>query len=253
MPEIKTKHEDIIRKEKLDEALKHLSLLQKFGKPIVYEWRKEPKEGEDKGDLQREEIVIHYPMIRTLVCLLFLFGKRISEVLVLKRGDFYIRRGYLYVRFMISKKPTRTALAMPIVKIKRVSIKNQREYVQPILDYIATLNDGNLPLFPGSSRPHTLIVKRKDKKTGKIIKEYKYEVKREGVMSRVQAYKILKALDEEFYPHWFRHSLATALAEEGFTAHELKDWFDWSRYDTASSYVEGMPSMTARISARKIT
>lgn len=247
MPQIKTKHEDIIRKAKLDQALRNLNKLEQIGKPVVYLYK------DKEGKQQREEITIHYPMIRALVCLLFLFGKRISEVLVLKRGDFYTRQRYLYVRFTVSKKPSRMALAMPVVKIKRVSIKNQYEYVKPIMDYVNSLNDASLPLFPGNTRPHILKVKRKDKETGKIIKEYKYEVKREGVMSRVQAYKILKALDPEFYPHWFRHSLATSLAEEGFTAHELKDWFDWSRYDTASSYVEGMPSMTARISKRKIT
>jgi hypothetical protein len=50
-------------------------------------------------------------------------------------------------------------------------------------------------------------------------------------MSRVHAWKILKAINPEAYPHWYRHSLVTVLAEESFTVHELKGWFDWSRYE----------------------
>ncbi|MCK4481774.1 tyrosine-type recombinase/integrase [Candidatus Bathyarchaeota archaeon] len=245
MPEIKTEHEDILRDSNVKEMLIGLDLLQAKNLPVIYKFK-------DKHGTERSvEITIHHGMIKCLVCLFYLFGKRISEVLQLRRKDVWTKRGYLYVRFRILKKQSKTALSMPFEKVKRISIKAQRTFVLPIIQYAKTLEDLSLPLFPGKCRPHTQIVKRKDEK-GNIIKVYEYTVHREGLMSRVHAYKILKGLNPEAYGHWFRHSLATQLAEEGFTAHELKDWFDWSRYSTAQSYVEGMPSMTERISKRKV-
>jgi len=246
MPEIKTKHKDILRLRDVNDMLELVHTLALTNKPALYTFN------DKQGNPHEEELILHYGMTEALVCLLYLFGKRISEVLQLTRGDIWTKQGYMYIRFHILKKKSRTALLLPVSKVKRVSIKAQEPLVIPILSYANQLTDMHMPLFPGHSRPHTIIVKRKDKETGKIIKTYKYEMKREGFMSRQHAYKILKALNPEAYPHWFRHSLATELAEQGFNPHELKDWFDWSRYETASSYVEGMPAMTQRISKRKL-
>ena len=245
MPTIKVKHKDILRVSDVKDMLNFVDTLAMANKPALYTFKN------GKGEQQVEEITIHYGMVKALVCLLYLFGKRISEVLMLTRADIWTKRGFLYIRFHVKKKKSPQDLMMPITKVKRVSVKAQSLFTKPIIRYLNTLSDLRMPLFPGRSRPHTAIVKRKDKE-GNVIKEYKYEFKREGFMARQKAYKILKALNPEGYPHWFRHSLATELAEQGFTAHELKDWFDWSRYETASSYVEGMPSMTERISKRKL-
>ena len=245
MPQIKTKHNDILRVQDVKDMLNFLDTLSAANKPLLYTFK------DKKGEQQAEEITIHYGMVKALVCFLYLIGKRISEVLELTRGDIWTKRGFLYIRFHVQKKKSPTDLLVPVTKVKRVSIKTQSFFVLPIIHHANGLLDMHMPLFPGRSKPHKCIVKRKDKE-GKVIKVYEYDLKREGFMARQTAYKILKALNPEGYPHWFRHSLATELAEQGFTAHELKDWFDWSRYETASSYVEGMPSMTERISKRKI-
>jgi len=246
LPFVKTKHEDILRSQDVRRMLEFVDALAVSKRPVLYK-------GKDKeGREHSEEITVHYGMVKALVCILYLFGKRISEVLDLKRRDLYTKQGYLYVRFRVLKKKSRTELAKQIEKVKRVSVKSQRTFAIPIIDYVKDFAEMEMPLFPGRSYPHTQIVKVKDKQTNEVKKEYRYEFKREGVMSRVHAYKILKALDHNAYPHWFRHSLATELAEQGFTPHELKDWFDWSRYETAVHYVEGMPSMTERISNRKV-
>ena len=246
MPIVKVKHEDVLRAEDVKRMLEFLDALQIAGKSLLYAYK--DKEGKE----QTEEITIHYSMVKALVCILYLFGKRISEVLALKRKDFWTKQGYFYVAFNVLKKKSRTELAAPQRKVKRVSVKASGTFALPIIDYVKGLTDMEMPLFPGRCHPHTKIIRIKDKQTGQIKKEYRYEFKREGLMSRVHAYKILKALNHEAYPHWFRHSLATELAEQGFTPHELKDWFDWSRYSTAVHYVEGMPSMTERISKRKV-
>ena len=246
MPTIKTKHDDIFRVKDIKQMLEFLDTLASVGKPLLFTFK------DEQGKEQAEEITVHYPMVKAMVCILYLFGKRVSEVLSLKRKDFWTKQGFLYVSFSVLKKKSRTELLTPQRKVKRVSIKNSEAFVIPIVTYVGSLADVDMPLFPGRSYPHTQIVKVKDKITGLVKKEYRYEVRREGGMSRQHAYKILKALNHEAYPHWFRHSLATELAEQGFTPHELKDWFDWSKYETAVSYVEGMPSMTERISKRQI-
>jgi len=243
---VKVKHDDILRVDDVKSMLELLDALQVARKPVLYSYK------DKEGKQQTEEITVHYGMIKALVCILYLFGKRITEVLGLKRKDLWTKYGYLYVAFNILKKKSRTELAMPKRKVKRVSVKAQHIFVSPIIDYVKGLTDMEMPLFPGRSYPHTRIIRVKDKETGEIKKEYRYEFKREGLMSRVHAYKVLKGLNIEAYPHWFRHSLATELAELGFTPHELKDWFDWSKYETAVHYVEGMPSMTERISKRKV-
>lgn len=245
MPRIKTQHKDVLRDGDVKKMLDLATLLEASNRPAIYRFK------DEKGKDQTEELTIHYGMVKALICFLYLFGKRVTEVLQLRRGDLWSKRGFLYVRFHVLKKKRRTDLALPQMKVKRVSIRRQKPFIMPIVDYATTLNDMNMPLFPGKCRPHTQIVKRKDKE-GRIIKVYEYKIKREGIMSRVQAYKILKSLDVGAYPHWFRHSLATQLAEEGFTPWELKEWFDWSRFQTAVNYVEGTPSMTERISKRKV-
>lgn len=217
------------------------------GSPLLYNYKTE--DGKDNS----ETLIVHYGMIRCLVSILYLFGKRISEVLDLQRKDLFTKGGYLNVKFRVLKKTKRSSLALPVSKLKRVSLNRSMPFTKYIIDYVVNLKDIELPLFPGNSRPHIRLVRVKDKQTGKVKKEYRYEIKDRGLMSRVTAYKILKALNPEAYPHWFRHSLATQLAEEGHTAHEPKDWFDWSRYDTAVHYVEGMPSMTQKISNRKLS
>jgi len=246
MPEIKTKHEDIFRVKDIKKMLEFLDSLAFTSKPLLFTFK------DEQAQIHAEEITIHNGMVKAMVCILYLFGKRVSEVLSLKRKDFWTKQGYLYVAFTVLKKKTRTELLTPQRKVKRVSIKNSETFTTPIVSYVNGLQDVEMPLFPGRSYPHTQIVKVKDKTTGLVKKEYRYEVKREGGMSRQHAYKILKSLNHEAYPHWFRHSLATELAEQGFTPHELKDWFDWSKYETAVHYVEGMPSMTERISKRQV-
>jgi len=246
LPKILTEHSDILREHDVEAMLTLIDALAKRREPVIY------IHIDERGKEQREPITIHYKMIKALICVAYLFGKRISEILPIKRKDVYTKRGYLYIRFLVLKKKTRESLAMPIMKVKRVSVRKQHQFVIPIIAYVQTLTLTEMPLFPGRSRPHKQIVKVKDPKTGEIKKVYEYEVKHEGIMSRQHAYKIFKALNKEAYPHWFRHSLATQLSEDGATGVELKHWFDWSRYDTAMRYVEGSPAMTKRISDRKV-
>jgi len=90
---------------------------------------------------------------------------------------------------------------------KRLSSEH---YLAPfIVDYVEQFEEGYL--FPGRS---------------------------EGHISRMTAYRWLKKISDDLWPHLFRHSLATLMAENGATAYELKSFFDWKDIRTATRYVE---------------
>jgi len=168
MPIIKTLREDILRKSEIDSMLERAKT----------------------------------SMERALIAVLWLFGKRISEVLKIRRQDTWIESGYLYVRFVVLKKPNRKEHPTEKYYLKR--IKADHPYVQHISDYAKSLNPPDL-LFP---------------------------------FSRTKAWRLLKKINPNVYPHFFRESLATHMAEKGGTEFELMHWFDWDRYDTAAKYVK---------------
>jgi integrase len=224
--------------EKLEESERSQS-------PLIY--RSTGKDGAESS----EKLFVDYTMVKCLLCLLYVFGRRIRGVLRLKREDFWSKRGYLYVRFTVLKKARRKDELKPRTRVKRINVKKQWKYARHILDYISTIKDPEANIFPGRSRAHVLKVKRRGE-SGEILKTYRYEMTASGLMSRQRAYKIIKALNPNVYPHWFRHSLATQLAEEGIDAWQLMNWFDWDRFGTAKRYVAGTAAMTRDISNREI-
>jgi integrase len=243
MPRVKARcreEEQIIRDSDMGSMLEILDSKKKRKLPLIY-----------KCETRKEKLIVNYDMVKCLLCLLYIFGRRLSGILQLKRSDFWTKKGYLYARFKIFKKNHLQDKLRPKTRVKRVNIKRQWKYVRYIIDYISKLETPDKPLFPGKCKAHTQIVKRKDP-TGQLIKTYKYEVRRVGLMSRQRAYKIIKALNADIYPHWFRHSLATQLAEEGIDAWQLMNWFDWDRFSTANRYVSGTSAMTRDISEREI-
>jgi len=243
MPVVKARWKDeehIIRDSDMDAMLNILDNVKKQDSTLIY-----------KGKNLEEKLIVDHNMIKCLLCLLYVFGRRLSGILQLKSGDFWTKKGYLYVRFKVLKKARRRDKLKPKTRVKRVNMKGQWKYVRYIVNYVLKLESSDTSLFPGRSRPHTQIVKRKDE-TGKVIRTYEYEIKETGIMSRQRAYKIIKALNPDIYPHWFRHSLATQLAEEGIDPWQLMSWFDWDRFATAKRYISGTGAMTRDISNREV-
>ena len=142
---------------------------------------------------------------RALIAFLFGYGKRISEVIELTRFDVYIADQYIETTFKILKRKPESGI-LPVFS-KRLSSEH---YLAPfIVDYVEQFEEGYL--FPGRS---------------------------EGHISRMTAYRWLKKISDDLWPHLFRHSLATLMAENGATAYELKSFFDWKDIRTATRYVE---------------
>lgn len=213
MPIIKTKREDVLRSIEVDRILEGAAKGLVHYRPI----RVEPNS---------VDMILRFEpaRIKCLVALLWLFGKRITENLRLKRKDFRVAHKYLYVHYYILKKKHRQAQAIPERKLKRITLENR--YTRYILDYVESIREPDAYIF-ASNRSTT------------------------GYMSRNHAYRILKGLDPKCWLHLFRHSVATEMAERGATEEELMAWFDWDRYDTAHGYVKGGPKLTAKWSKRK--
>jgi integrase len=172
---------------------------------------------------------------KALICLAWLFGKRINEILRLNRNDFYIRDEtqtndwaidrpleppkkdsmYLYVRFHVSKKTDQKSKGQLYGYTKRIIATNP--YVEPILNYVRTLPKDS-PLFPGHYRQYELY--------------------------------LLKKINPKCYWHLFRASLASEMAERGATEEELMRYFDWDRVDTAHGYAKRGPRLGDKWSRR---
>ena len=239
MPIIKTKREDVLRNKEVDRMLKRAEKGVVNYRPLT-----SGPGFKDPNKIIFSKISFNSKMIQCLIALLWLFGKRITENLKLKREDIEIHDNNLYVHFFVLKKKRQKAAVIPHRKLKRMTLENP--YVKYVLQYIETIVNPGAPLFPGRSRHQIVTVKNKE-----LEKTYVYDQKHKPRMSRQHAYRILKGLDPKAWLHLFRHSVATEMAERGATQQELKDWFDWSRSATADKYVEGGPKLTEKWAKRK--
>lgn len=211
MPKIKVKRSDILRKPEIDDML------------------------------EKAEHVYMGERLQCIIALAWLFGKRINEILRLKKSDIWTEGGFLYVRFHVSKKKTRQADPIPKPFLKRIRVEHP--YAQYILKWISKIKDGYI--FASYGKPR--IIRVKSQKTGKT---YEYH-KPGGYLSDARVKQQLKEINPNAWWHLFRESLATYMAEKGASEEELMHWFDWDRVDTAHQYVKRGTKLTEKWSVRE--
>jgi integrase len=180
------------------------------------------------------------PWLQCAMALAWMFGKRINEIMRLRREDIYTREHSLYVRFFVSKKATRKDQPVPKPYLKRITLKNP--YCKFVLSYIEAIKEGYI--FPASTKPR---LKRFFDKRMNVWREYQKEG---GHISSEAAYYHLKKLAPQTWWHLFRESLATEMSERGATEEKLMHWFDWDRVDTAHQYVKRGTKLTEEYSER---
>lgn len=154
------------------------------------------------------------PRVRYLLAMLIAYGKRISEIMCLRREDFTITEETINVRFKILKVKPKSG----IMKIRSKKLSKNHWTARFILEHLETVQDGYV--LPSYGR------------TGHITPR----------MARIW----LKAIDPDIWPHLFRHSLATMMAEHGATAIELRRFFDWESITQALAYVQDSPQLEAK-------
>lgn len=242
MPIVKVEREDVLREKdlrKMLDKLKGHNSLQG-----TYTLRARYKEGKRKGQRIVQRFNINCRRAECLLSLLWIFGKRITEILLLKRGDLQIGDRFLTVKFRVLKKPKTSSLGK---YVKRITLKHP--YVKYITSYINEIEDSNEFLFPGKSGKRNFVSKVQNKRTGET-KVYKYVRREHGFMSAQKAWKVIKFLDPNAYCHLFRHSLATIMAENEYTEDQLMSWFDWSSSGVAHGYVLKGPRLIKEASRR---
>lgn len=146
------------------------------------------------------------PRVRGLLAFLTGYGKRIMEIMPLKRSDIHIDDDFISTRFKVLK--TRPRGGINKVVWKKISRDN---WIAPfILDFIKDMSPDQY-LWPSYG------------KTGHVT-------------DRMARYWLSEFGD--VWPHLCRHSLAVQMAENGATVPELMAYFDWSDEKTAIRYVK---------------
>lgn len=196
MPRYKYSREDVIRSDELREILMEAGGIKYLGLP-GQAWQ-------------------------AFIAILWLFGKRVSEVIPLRVDEVGIEGGDLVIRFKVLKKREEPSV-IKRTYTKRITLENPfTKYVTDWRKEVINLKF----LFP-----------RDQTKMGYIYRQY--------------AHTVLKAISPKISPHLFRHSLATQMAENGATAYELVNWFDWDQTDSALKYIRRSGRLTQRLSDRK--
>ena len=199
-----------------------------------------------------------------LLCILAVYGKRITECVRLKRDDLQVKDGSLVIRFRVQKilRKGRTDIRLSgndvrisqgkiiinlqarakiqeradqdpadrrtqmtnIVRLKPVDVNNP--LVHPILAWMKMLADEKETsvFLFPTSRPNL-----------KTQREY---------LSPKTGLKIVKRANPNLWPHWLRHSLAVGMASREDLI-GLMDWFDWVKPETAYRYI--LAGMSSRI------
>jgi len=157
---------------------------------------------------------------KCLIAILYGYGKRISEVLNLKRQDIDLNGPNISIKFHVLKRKPKSGI-LPIFN-KRLS---KDHYLAPfIIDHVEAIQVPESWIFPGYSGGH---------------------------IHRYTAWRWLKKISEDLWPHLFRHSLAQLMADSGATAFQIKNFFDWVKLETATNYIRESPAMSNHWASRE--
>ena len=173
---------------------------------------------------------------------MWLSGKRIGEVVTLRKLNVRAYSKNLSIRFKVLKKREHydneivgyDEQGEPVVKklyrrkdvsaTKLITLKNP--YIQYVLPYVEALPTRQSFLFPANTA------------TGHIFTKYFWDV--------LQSLE----LEQPVYSHLFRHSLAQHMALAKMSSFEMRDWFDWSSVSMADVYVKSAGQSTPNATKR---
>jgi len=179
--------------------------------------------------------------LKCIIALAWIFGKRINEILRLKREDVWVQGDFLFARFHVGKKKERQAQIIPKPYLKKIRIAHP--YVPHILNWIEKFERGYI--FPSYGVGY-----RKKVYSKKYDKVYIYQVAG-GYLTSQRVWQLLKKINPNVWCHLFRESLATWMAENDATEEDLMHWFDWDDPRMARRYVKHGTRLTEKWSERK--
>lgn len=178
--------------------------------------------------------------------LAWVFGKRRNEISKLIRKDIWVENEYLYVRFFVGKKRSRTTSVSQLPYTKRKTLEHKA--IPYILEYLGEYDQKGKPedyIFPAPNRhPTTVTVhtKFRNREGQEEIREYTYK-KEGGYIDPSLVYYYVKKVNPYIWPHLARHTVATRAAEDGATEYDICNILDVSPI-TASKYVHHGTKLT---------
>jgi len=150
---------------------------------------------------------------KALVAFLYIFGTRITEALKLRRERFWKEGNYLVVDVGILK---RRKEAGPLKPRHILYARLDTPFMEYLLKHLETVREGER-VFP---------------------------------MSRFKAWRIIKELNPNCSPHFFRHTRLWRLARAGATEAELMEWAGWSDTRPAGRYIRATGRLARRLADR---
>ncbi|MCD6360244.1 MAG: tyrosine-type recombinase/integrase [Armatimonadetes bacterium] len=153
--------------------------------------------------------------LKALIAFLYLFGVRITEALMLRRGDFSISGGKLVVRLRLLKKRKKSG---PFADFHILRVSLEAPFIQHILYYLRGMEP--------------------DQRVWPLAENKNY--------ARWKAWNEIKRLNRKCTPHIFRHSRLTKLALKGADAPVLMDWAGWSDPRPAGRYLHMSGSLAEK-------
>jgi site-specific recombinase XerD len=151
---------------------------------------------------------------KALISTLFETGGRVSEVLDLQKDNFIVQSKYVIVKSMPVHKSYRKVGEKYNKDGKKVWITQPKKRFR------------TFPIPKSEPLCHYMLNYINQIKESKLF----------GI-SRIQTYRIVRSLDSQIFPHWFRAQRASQLAlEYGFSVHDLIDFFNWKSLSTAIHY-----------------
>jgi hypothetical protein len=176
----------------------------------------------------------------------WMFGKRRNEISKLIRKNIWVQENFLYVRFFVGKKKSRTASVEQSAFTKKKTLEHKA--IPYILEYLEEYDQKGTPdgyIFPAPWRmPKTLTVHTKftNREGEKEIREYTYQ-KEGGYIDPSLVYYYIKKVNPKMWPHLGRHSVATRASEDGASEYDICNILDVSAR-TASKYVHHGTKLT---------
>jgi integrase len=246
VPKVKVEREEyVIYEPELQSMLEQLNGRDEIkGEYVTHITRTNKQTGAEERKEVLQRFNIDCRRAECLLALLWIFGRRIMEILMLKRKHIRIEGDSLVVQFRTLKRRKSDPK-----ELYEKSITLNHPYVPYITKYIESIKEPNSYLFPGYSKPRRFVSKAKLPKTGEL-KTYNYMRTEEGFMSPQKAWKIIRYLNPSAYCHLFRHTLATTIARKGYNEAQLMAWFDWSTSQVAHGYVSKGKKMVEDLSTR---
>lgn len=164
---------------------------------------------------------------KALTSILYLYGCRISEALLLRRKDFWVDDQFLWVSMPTLKKKKKALTKPTINEPRKLNVSFESKYTDFIIEYIKDKRKEDV-LFPLSRQMAYY----------DICMPFGHKTQEE----RDRAYQELN-----IWLHYFRDSCLTQLALNGASIIQIRHWAGWTSFQPAEHYINLSGEMTKEL------